>query len=86
MRGSPFSRAKEMMAMLAAAMAIPGMTMQTAIAGLGSYRSRGHGQGKITGKKQGNPGTDWKARMNSKRECARSRRQIAKGTLKVSGQ
>lgn len=83
-RASPFSRAKAMFAAMAAALAAPGATMQNVLAGLGEYRSRGHGRGKLSGKKKGNKGTLWIDRMNSERECTRRRRQIAKGMLKVS--
>lgn len=42
---SPFKRAKQMMAAIAAAMSLPLAAQMVAMAGIGEYKSRGKGQG-----------------------------------------
>lgn len=65
-----------------------GFNLQSVAAELGEYRSRGHGRGKISGKKRGNHCTNWRMKLlfqtNGARETARRRRQIAAGILTES--
>lgn len=85
MRATPFARS---LALIQALASLAGGARQSMFDALGGYTSRGHGQGKISGKKKGNEGTPWKARLNGqtngKREIARRLRQIEKGMLHVS--
>ena len=80
-----FSRARSFMAALAAAMALPGMTPQAAIAEIGPYVSRGKGHGKRSGKKPGNKSGRVYA-ANGKKECARRLRQMANNQLQFHHQ
>lgn len=77
-RSSPFSRATQMMHMIAAIMAMPIASQQMELAKLGTYTSRGKGKGV--------PGKVYRISRNKftgngPREVARRQRQIAKGML-----
>lgn len=82
-KSNPFSRVRAFMSALSAAMAA-GRNLSLALAQVGTYESRGHGRGIYSGRKKGNQCTNWKEHMNSERECARRRRQIAAGILQIS--
>jgi hypothetical protein len=45
MQGNPFARANMIMAAIAAAMSLSGSSQREAMAGIGPYKSRGHGRG-----------------------------------------
>ena len=45
MQGNAFARANMMMAAIAAAMSLAGTAQRQAMAGIGPYKSRGHGRG-----------------------------------------
>ena len=77
-KSNPFHRARAMMALVAAALALPPLAQREALAEIGPYKSRGHGrsvQGKVY---RINPR---KFTPNGAREVARRQRQIAKGML-----
>jgi hypothetical protein len=72
---SAFSRSKAVFSAIAAALAL-GSSMQTIIqSGKASYSSRGHGQGKYSGKKRANSSGKTYP-LYSARECARRVRQM----------
>lgn len=79
-RSSPFSRSLTMLAAIQSIMAsaMPQAMQQISLAGLGEYKSRGHGRG-VKGKiYRTNPR---RFTPNGPREVARRQRQIAKGML-----
>ena len=83
-QNTPFLRANLFIAAVSALLT-KGVGMQAAISAVGPYRSRGHGQGKYSGKKRGNrSGRVYAA--NGKRECARRVRQLASGQLSFINQ
>ena len=83
-QNTPFLRANLFIAAVSALLT-KGVGMQAAISTVGHYRSRGHGQGKYSGKKKGHrSGRTYAA--NGKRECARRVRQMASGQLSFINQ
>lgn len=79
-----FSRVRAFIAAVSALIA-KGESMQTALAAIGPYTSRGKGLGKYSGKKRGNrSGRVYAA--NGQRECARRVRQLASGQLSFFNQ
>ena len=79
-QNTPFFRANLFIAAISALLT-KGVDMQSAIATVGPYRSRGHGQGKYSGKKRGNKSGRVYA-ANGPRECARRVRQMANNQLR----
>ena len=80
MKSAPFARS---LAVIQAIASLLGQGVsEAAAARMVPYSSRGHGQGKYSGKKKGNACTNWKAKLNGntngKRECERRIRQMAR--------
>lgn len=82
MKHSPFSRARAMMALIAS------YGVGAALAQMGEYISRGHGQNKPSGKGMGNSGTNWLRKThgepNGERELARRVRQLKAGIIHLN--
>ena len=78
-QSTPFHRAHLFIAAISALLT-KGVDMQSAINQVGHYRSRGHGQGKYSGKKPGSR-TGLAYTPNGKKECARRQRQMANNQL-----
>lgn len=85
MNRKPFARALAMMSMIASiTSALSGAAAKAAIAGLGSYTSRGHGRQKHSGRKvHSAPSGKYTGVTNGRREMARRDRQMRTGILNM---
>ena len=85
----PFSRSIAFAAALAQIATLPMLMQEAARMELGPYVSRSKGLGRRSGRKQGNPGTDFHDRADHfhayrSHACDRRMRQIQRGTLTAS--
>lgn len=85
MNRKPFARALAMIGMIASiTSALSGAAAKAAIAGLGSYTSRGHGRQKYSGRKlRSFPSGKHTGVTNGQREVASRNHQMCTGMLNI---